>query len=52
MRCRFAPKHARQMAEYARRVVALAKVDRLSDLAPGRVQDALKALRDEGLSLA
>ena len=40
-----------QMAEYARRVVALAKVDRLSDLAPGRVQDALKALRDEGLSL-
>jgi integrase len=45
------PKHARQMAEYARRVVALAKVGRLSDLAPGRVQDALKALRDEGLSL-
>ncbi len=44
-------KHARQMALYARRVASAARVDRLADLDPGRVQEALKALRDEGLSL-
>ena len=30
---------------------SVAKIDRLADLDPGRVQEALKALRDEGLSL-
>ena len=39
------------MVLYARRVASEAKIDRLTDLDPGRVQEALKALRDEGLSL-
>ena len=32
-------------------MASAARVDRLADLDPGRVQEALKALRDEGLSL-
>ena len=45
------PKHARQMVLYARHVAREAKIDRLTDLDPGRVQEALKTFRDEGLSL-
>jgi integrase len=44
-------KHVRLFVERARRVMALAGVDRLSDMSVSRVQQALSMLRDEGLSL-
>jgi integrase len=46
------PKHAVLFSERARRVVNLAKAERLSDLAPARIQAALSALRNQGRSLA
>ncbi|CAN5781230.1 hypothetical protein BH23PLA1_BH23PLA1_41460 [soil metagenome] len=46
------PKHAALFSERARRVAKLAKAERLSDLAPARIQATLSALRDEGRSLA
>ena len=45
-------KHAVLFSERARRVATMAKADRLSDLAPARIQAALSALRNEGRSLA
>ncbi len=45
------PKHIALMASQARRVFSLAAASRLSDLTADRVQDALKALREDGLSL-
>ncbi len=45
-------KHAVLFSERARRVATVAKVDRLSDLTPARIQAALSSLRDEGKSLA
>jgi integrase len=44
-------KHADLAAQRARRVASVAGIDRLTDLDAERVQGALKALRDEGLSL-
>lgn len=44
-------KHANLASYRARRVACVAKIDRLADLDPERAQEALKALRDEGLSL-
>ncbi|HKM52726.1 MAG TPA: site-specific integrase, partial [Isosphaeraceae bacterium] len=45
------PKHADLAVYRARRVMELAKVDRLPNLTAERIQQALKALLDEGLSL-
>ena len=44
-------KHANLASYRARRVACVAGIDRLTDLDPERVQEALKALCDEGLSL-
>src|SRR5271166_6166865 len=44
-------KHANLASYRSRRVASVAKIDRLTDLDPERVQEALKALCDEGLSL-
>ena len=44
-------KHANLASYRARRVASVAEIDRLADLDPERVQEALKALCDEGLSL-
>jgi integrase len=43
--------HADLSRNRAARLIDLARAGRLSDLTPSRVQAALKALRDEGLSL-
>ena len=44
-------KHANLASYRSCRVASVAKIDRLTDLDPERVQEALKALCDEGLSL-
>ena len=45
------PKHVALTVSQARKVFSLAGAARLSDLSADRVQDALKSLRDAGLSL-
>jgi integrase len=45
------PKHVALTLQQARRVIELVAAGRLPDLSGDRVQDALKALREEGLSL-
>ena len=45
------PKHADLASNRARRVASEAGASRLPQLTPGSVQEALKGLRDEGLSL-
>ncbi len=45
------PKHADLSRNRTRRVTDLARVDRISALAPSRIQAALKEIRDGGLSL-
>jgi integrase len=43
--------HALLSRNRAYRVIELARVSRISDLAPSKVQAALRAIRDEGISL-
>jgi integrase len=45
-------KHVETTEHHVRRIVKLAGAERISDLAPSRVQAALAALRGDGLSLA